>query len=139
MKGRAIIPAIVAASVAAMLSLAGCTKDETPSAMLLVSLVTDGGVVLNAPTPAVDVPLNASVVATFTKAVMPTTATNLGISLSVDGIKVPSDVTVTGTIVTINPTNDLTTASNYTVTITSSLKATDGGAAVAGVFTFKTL
>ena len=138
MKSRGIVFSIIIAS-AAIFSLGRCTKEETPGALMLTTLVTDGGIVLNAPASAVDVPLNASVVATFNKAVMPTSATNLAISLSADGNKVSSAITVNGTIITIDPVNDMTTATNYTVTITSSLKATDGGAAFASTFTFKTL
>lgn len=115
-----------------------CSKDESPAALVLASLMTDGGVALDEATAASAIPLNASVVATFNKSVNATTATSANISLKVDGVEVPATITVAGAVVTIDPTNELATGTNHTVAVTSGLRATDGGAAAAGTFTFKT-
>ncbi len=114
-----------------------CSKDETPGALVLSSLKTDGGVALDGATSATAIPLNASVVATFNKSVNATTATAANISLKVNGVTVASTITVNGAVVTIDPTNDLPTGTNHTVAVTAGLKASDGGAASAAEFTFK--
>lgn len=125
-------------AIPAGMFLESCSSDDsTPGALVISSLMTDGGIALDEATAATGIPLDASVVATFNKAVNATTATAANITLQVDGVDVPASITTDGAVVTIDPTNDLPTGTNHTVKVTAGLKASDGGSATATTFTFK--
>lgn len=116
--------------------LASCSDSKDPAALVLVSLMTDGGVALDEATSASQVPLDATIIATFDKAVEPTSATASTISVSVNDVVVPTTISVVGPVVTITPNSPLAAGTDHKVTVTAGLKATDGGAATPGEFTF---
>lgn len=119
--------------------LGNCTKEKDAlSPLRIVSAATDLGVNLNGAANATSIPLNASVVIVFDKNV-DTTLTNLNfISIKAEGVDVPTNKLVNGTTVTLKPTSNLTTGTNETVFISSSLKAMDGATSTATDFTFQT-
>ncbi|MBL7851025.1 MAG: Ig-like domain-containing protein [Cyclobacteriaceae bacterium] len=124
-------------AVPAGMFLESCSSDDTPGALTIVSLMTDGGIALDEATAATGVPLSASVVATFNKAVNASTATAANITLQINGVDVPATITASGAVITIDPTEDMATGTNHTVKISAGLKASDGGSASAETFTFK--
>ena len=137
MKNAKFILTLVLAAVMAGLFLESCKKDNGPDPLSLVSLKTDGGVDLMGATSATGVPLNAQIVATFSKAVDATSATG-SVALQIGTTAVSATVTVSGTTVTIKPAADMPTGTDHTIVLGSTLKATDGGPFTAGGnFTFK--
>lgn len=116
--------------------LASCSDSDDPAALVLVSLMTDGGIALDEATSADQVPLDAKVIATFNKNVEPTSATASTISLSVNDVVLAATIEVSGAVVTVTPSAPLAAGTNHAVLITAGLKATDGGLAAPGEFTF---
>jgi hypothetical protein len=136
-KAKLIFTMVLAAGLASTY-LEGCKKDEPLSALTLVSLKTDAGVALDGVTSAAAIPLGSSVVATFSKPIDPASATSTSIVIMANGSAVATTVTTVDAVVTIKPNAILATGSNHTVSLKATLKATDGVAATAGDFTFKT-
>jgi hypothetical protein len=137
MKNAKFILTLVLAAAMAGLFLESCKKDNGPDPLSLVSLKTDGGVDLMGATSATGVPLNAQIVATFSKAVDATSSTG-SVAIQIGTTAVSATVTVSGTTVTIKPSADMPTGTDHTIVLGSTLKATDGGPFTAGGnFTFK--
>ena len=81
-------------TVAAALFLDSCTKDTVaPSSLKLVSVKTDLGVALDGATAATGIPVNASVIATFDRAINISTATSSSIAIVLNGATVAGTVT----------------------------------------------
>jgi len=136
MKNVKFILTMVLAVVIAGLYLESCKKDSGPGPLNLVSLKTDGGIALDGATAATGVPLNASIIATFDKAIDPNSLTG-SVALQIGTAAVATTVTASGTTVTIKPNADMPTGVAHTVILGSTLKATDGGPFTAGGnFTF---
>lgn len=131
MKNAKFILTLVLAAAMAGLFLESCKKDNGPDPLSLVSLKTDGGVDLMGATSATGVPVTAQIVATFSKAVDPT-STSGSIALQIGTAAVSATVTVSGTTVTIKPAADMPTGTDHTIVLGSTLKATDGGPFTAG-------
>ncbi|HUM47740.1 MAG TPA: Ig-like domain-containing protein [Chitinophagales bacterium] len=129
---------LVALALFAML-VQSCKKDEGPTSISLVSL-SSGGVDLNGVSSATGVPADESIIATFSTDVDAATATSANIVLErqFDGSAVDISVSTAGSVVTINPTNDLYGGSLYTLTIGSGLKSSTGIAFTSTSRTFTT-
>ena len=78
-------------------------------------------------TPAVNVPLDAVFTITFSKNVDAATATGANVTLTQGATPVPSIVAANGDEVTLTPNDDLEQGLVYTLTLTSGIKADDGG------------
>jgi hypothetical protein len=129
-----------------LLTFSGC-KDDDPSALTILSItstgtnLTTGGsetVDLNGTTSPTNVPTNGIVTATFSKAVNGATVTTTSITLSDGTTNVPLTVATTGAVVTITPTAELVRGTLYTISITSTVTATDGGKFTEASRTFTT-
>lgn len=83
-------------------------------------------------------PVNSSVVVTFDKAIEASTADASSIAIIVNGVNIPSTITVNSTTVTIKPNVDMANGIDHLVSVTSMIKASDGAPATAAEFTFKT-
>lgn len=119
--------------------MVNCKKDvAAPSPLKVMSVSTDGGIVLNGATQAIDVPLNSSVIVSFDKTVDTTTTNLSNVVLKANGIEIPSTITATGTTVSIKPNVNLKTGTNQTISVESTFKAKDGAGTIAKDFTFKT-
>ena len=139
MKKVTLILLIGLVTVAAALFLDSCTKDTVaPSSLKLVSVKTDLGVALDGATAATGIPVNASVIATFDRAINISTATSSSIAIVLNGATVAGTVTASGTAVTLKPAADMPLGTVITISVAPTLKATDGGLATATEFTFKT-
>jgi hypothetical protein len=74
-----------------------------------------------------NVPVNSEFTVVFSKDVDAATATSTNFAITTGGVAVPATVTSDGDEVTITPTADLATDTDYTLTLTSAIKGDDGG------------
>jgi hypothetical protein len=135
------------AAIVGLLAFTGCGKDDGPGSLTLVSIsatgtsLSDGLSVtsdLNGTTSAVDVPVNAVITAEFSRGVDEATVSATTIALS-DGVNsLTYTISVDGSIVTLTPSGDLIRGTNYTLSVSAGLSASDGGAAVAASRNFTT-
>lgn len=126
-------------SLSAMVLFSSCKKDDDPVGSLTVSTIKSGTTDLNGATPATGVDIAADVVVTFSKDVDAATATSANLSLTPSGgTAAATTVTTSGAAVTISPNSDLLPGTTYTLAISASVKAKDGGAFTAKSLTFKT-
>ena len=93
---------------------------------------------LNAATAAEDVPLDATITIEFSGDVDASTATSSNINLTSGSTTVDAAVSASGSTVTLDPTEELERGTDYTLNITSSVKAADGGSFATVTRSFKT-
>lgn len=93
---------------------------------------------LNAATAAEDVPLDATITIEFAGDVDASTATSSNINLTNGSTTVDAAVSASGSTVTLDPTEELERGTDYTLNITSALKADDGGSFATVTRSFKT-
>lgn len=135
---RLILRMVLVTGVMAVF-LQRCKKDDkAPEPLKVVSVVTELGVALDGATAATSVPVNASVIVTFDKEIDVSTGNASSIAIIANGVNVPSTITVNSTAVTLKPNADMATGTDHTVSVASTLKATDGAPATVAEFTFKT-
>jgi hypothetical protein len=120
-----ILSALVATGMLATV-LVGC-NDDPPAAkeLTLVSLTADG-IDLNGATSAEGVAVGATIVAEFTTDVDETTVDAISLVRDYDDENYPVDVTVDGTTVTINPTDDFSTGTLFNLSFGVGLASTEG-------------
>jgi hypothetical protein len=119
--------------------LVNCKKDvAAPSPLKIMTVTTDGGIVLNGASQGIDIPLNSSVIVLFDKEVDTADANLTNVALKANGIDVPSTITADGSTVTIKPNANMKTGTNQTISVASTFKAKDGAGTIAKDFTFKT-
>jgi hypothetical protein len=88
---------------------------------------------------AVGTPINAKVIATFSKAMNPSTITNSTFSVKHGTVAVPGTISYAGTTATFTPASNLGAATAHTVTITTGAKDVSGvGIALNFVWKFTT-
>lgn len=121
--------------IAAGLTFTSCKKDD-PAALILSSLKS-GSTDLNGATAATDVSTTQNIVAVFSTNVATASVNSTNIKLSNGGTDVPTTLTVSGAIVTIDPTDDLVTGGLFTLSI-SGVKSDEGQALGALTVTFTT-
>ena len=95
-------------SAALLIGVISCKKDEEKVTFVLSGL-SAGAINLNGATPPTDVPVDASITASFSVAVKASTATSANITLTriYDQASIDLTITVSGSTVTINPTDNL--------------------------------
>ena len=119
--------------------LQSCKKDDkAPEPLKVVSVATELGVALDGATLATGIPVNSSVVVTFDKAIEASTADASSIAIIVNGVNIPSTITVNRATVTVKPNVDMANGTEHVVSVASTLKASDGAPATATEFIFKT-
>lgn len=126
------------------LFIVACGGDPDP---ILVSSISASGTSfedgsnitsdLNGAAVAEDVALDAVITVTFDRAVVATTITNTNVTLSTGGNDVPLSVTANASGLTIDPTNDFTRGTVYTLNM-SGIMAEDEGSLSAVTRTFTT-
>jgi len=132
-KFRLILALVLATSVVVFME--SCNDDD-PDPLNVVSVKTDSGVDLQG-NAATDVPLNASFVVTFDKEIDAASATSGTVGIKADGVDVPSSITVADAVVTLKPESEIKPGKNYTVAISSDLRASNGAPAPQTDFSFK--
>jgi hypothetical protein len=93
---------------------------------------------LNAATAATDVPLDAVITVVFSKNVDPETLTSSSVALTTANGSATVDLSVGADRVTITPQSDLERGTEYTLELSATIQAEDGGAFTAVDRTFKT-
>src|SRR6478609_4322141 len=95
---------------ALVVTLSNCGDDDEPAALTLSSL-TAGSIDLNGATSPTNVPVDASITATFSTEVDDATANESTITLTrdYDDAQLPLDIVVSGKTITITPEEDLGT------------------------------
>jgi hypothetical protein len=145
-KAKLIFTMVLAVGLASIY-LEGCKKDDSPSALTIVSITSTGTnlttgssqtVDLNGATSPTDVPTDGVLTLTFSKSVNAATATSTSITISDGTANAPLTLATTGAAVVITLTNELVRGTLYTISVTSALMATDGGKLTAASRTFTT-
>lgn len=133
-----MLPAIALLGV--VFTLTSCEKDEDDPAALTLTALTAGTSNLNGATSANDVPLDATITATFSADIDPATATNETISLTrdYDDSDVAKTIAVDGNTITISLVEDLYAGDQYTIAVTNGLKSLEGQAITAFERSFST-
>jgi len=114
-----------------------CKKDDDATSKVTVTSIKADGKELAGATSADKVPITSSYVITFSKAINAVSAADFTLTPT-GGAAVPFTVSGSGMIVTMDPTQELLTGTNYALNIKASIKATDGGGFSAQTFNFKT-
>lgn len=129
-----------------LITFTRCGEDD-PSALKIVSVTATGTdldtgnettVDLNSTTSATDVPPDGVITITFNKAVDASTATDANITLSDDDEDVDITVDVDGNEVTITPDEPLAQGTLYTIEVSGTVDANDGGSFQTASRTFTT-
>lgn len=104
-----------------------CKKDDEPEDLTLETLVA-GAIDLNAAVSPTNVPLEPTIVATFSTEIDATTATAANIELisNYDNANIPLTITVSDKTITIVPTETLGTGTLFDLKFKSGLKSTEG-------------
>jgi len=112
----------------AFLAIQGCKKDKTYDLQSLSA----GGVDLNAAASATSVDPKSDILATFTEPINSSTANSTNITLvrDYDGATIPTTISVSDNVVTINPNEDLGSGTLYKLTFSGSVAYADGKANV---------
>lgn len=139
---------LIGAFLLSALIFTGCDDEESEAPALSVTAISATGTGLatgeevtkdlNGASSATDVPPNAIFEITFDREVDAATVTPSSVTLSNSDGVVTTDVTTTGMVATITPTEELIQGTDYTLSLTSSIVGTDGGAFVSTTRTFKT-
>ncbi|HOY97720.1 MAG TPA: Ig-like domain-containing protein, partial [Catalimonadaceae bacterium] len=114
-----------------------CSKESSTPPAVTVTSVKSGMQELLGSSNAENVSLIADLVVTFSKPIKSPSASDF-ILTPVGGSPVFLSISANGSSVTISPTTDLLRATQYTLTISSSLKADDGGLFLGQTVLFKT-
>lgn len=137
-KITAILKVVLVTAMVMVLQQACEDKEANPQPLTVVSVATNLGVPLYGASVKTDIPVNSSVIITFDKEVDVSTVDFNSIAIKMDGVGLPSTLTAVGTDVTITPTNLMRNGTNHTISIGSTLKATDGAPAAVADYNFKT-
>ncbi|MCF8381267.1 MAG: Ig-like domain-containing protein [Bacteroidales bacterium] len=133
--------------IGSFIAFVGCSKDETPEALKIVSITGLGTgletglattVDLNAITAADDVPLDVVITITFDKAVDASTANASNFNLNMGNDPVEISVVANAEVVTITPLNDLARGKGHQLILSADILADDGGAFTATSRVFST-
>ncbi len=108
-------------ALSTMLIVVGCNKDSNPGPTPTVSTTTPAA-------SAVGIDRKATVTASFSVAMNPTTITAITFTVMNGTTAVPGTVTYTGTTATFTPTSMLDASTVYTATISSGAKSSSGAA-----------
>ncbi|MEZ4829231.1 MAG: LamG-like jellyroll fold domain-containing protein [Bacteroidia bacterium] len=121
--------------VSSLVLISGC-KPEELELLTITEIKAEGtdlqtgnpvSLDLNGATAATDVPLDAKIIVTFSRDVDAASATSANFTLAEGANMVTVSVSAAGNIVTITPDEDLSRGLVYTLTLSSNIKAGDGG------------
>lgn len=137
---------IVLLTVTSLVWLAGCSDDDGPAALELVSITATGADVesgedvtvdLNGATAAAGVPTTVVITLTFSRELDAATVSSSSISITQDGTDVSATVSATGETVTVTP-DELVRGTSYSLSLGEAIAASDGGVFTAASRTFTT-
>ncbi len=139
MKTKHLIFVTFIATLTLSMIMVSCKKDDEPTPLTLSTLLA-GTIDLNAATAPTDVPVNPTIVATFSTDVDPATATSANITLTqdYDDADIALNIVASGETITITPIDDLGTGTLYELNFGAGLLSTDALALTALSRTFTT-
>lgn len=111
--------------------LVSCKEDEPP-ALTLESLEADG-IDLNGATSPNNIPIGATITATFSTNVDPLTKSAIVLTRNYDAATVPTEITVTGNKVTIKPNASFSTGTLFNLTFGAGLTSDAGKVLAAAI------
>jgi hypothetical protein len=143
MKKQVVLFCSLLLAVALLTGAAGCKKKTETAVFGLSSLVAQligGNIDLNGATSANNVPVNPTIIATFSSTVNASSVTSSNVTLlrEWDQKSIPLTVTPSGSTVTIVPTEELGNGALFTLTFPA-VSSTDGQLASGFVRTFSTI
>lgn len=126
-------------SAALILFNTGCSDDDEPTALTLVSL-TAGGVDLAGVSSATSVPEDAAIEAVFSADIDEATATaaNFSVTKTDDNSEVSYTISVSGSTVTLTPENGWDGGTQFSITLGSTIASTAGATFSGNNLTFRT-
>ncbi len=123
--------------VAGLITITSCGDDDSgPNELTIVSVVATGtdpqtgnevSKDLNAATAAEDVPVDLEVVVTFSRDLDETSVTASSITISDGTNSIAVTPSVSGAVVTLTTASELETGTSYTITLSGTIAAADGG------------
>jgi hypothetical protein len=105
--------------------MVSCDDDDEAPALTLTSL-NAGSIDLNGATSATGVPTGETITAVFSTSVDPASTDAITLERQFDGADYPATITVDGNTVTIDPDDDFSTGTLFTLTFGAGLKSTGG-------------
>lgn len=135
MKTNKLLTSFAAISVASVIMIAGCKKDDTSPANTSPTVIST-----DAANNATGVVLNKTITATFSVPMNQGTLTSETFTIKLDATPVDGTVTCTGSTASFTPSENLLSGITYTATITTGAKNVPGTALAKDyVWTFTTL
>ncbi len=128
---------MLAASFILVITLTSCKEDD-PVADLILNSLTAGSIDLDGATSADNIPVDATITATFSSNVDESTVTTSTVVLTEGSTTVATTVTTSDAIITIAPTDELKPGTTYGIVIDNTVKSSDGGSFGGIDFAFKT-
>lgn len=126
---------LVVATAAIMIN---CSDDDDPAALQVTSITSSDNKDLNGATAASDVDADATIKITFSKEVDATTVNTSNFTLTQGASAVAITATASGADVTLAHETSFNPGTTYTLTVSPSVKAKDGGKFEGTSITFKT-
>jgi hypothetical protein len=126
MKSKQLIITLFLTLMASALVFQGCKKDDDPKDLALSSLMA-GDIDLNSATSPTNVPVDPTIVATFSVEIDPATATAANVKLTQDynNTDVTIDISVSGSTITVKPTSNLGTGALYKLSFSGAIMSKD--------------
>ncbi len=141
MKKQVLILSSLLLAMILVVGVMSCKKSSSSTTTFSLSSLKAGTINLNGATPPSNVPANSTITAVFTVNVNPTTATTSTIKLleGYDTVYIALTVTVTGSTITIQPSQTLASGALYTLMFATGIMSTDGQAITAFSRSFSTV
>ncbi len=127
MTNKSLFTLVLLAISATALVFNSCKKDEDPKELTLLTLLA-GEVDLNAATSATSVPINPTIVATFSTDIDAATATaaNVKLTQDYDDTEMELSISVSGNTISITPVEELGTGMLYQLLFSGAIQSTEG-------------
>jgi len=125
MKKHIVILTIFTIAMALLVGISGCKKDSTK---LTLSSITAGSIDLNLAYPEVNVPVNTTIIATFSSTLNPATVNSGNITMTriYDNADIALTLTTAGSTVTIVPVEIMGNGSMYKLRFKSGITSSSG-------------
>lgn len=126
MKRKNVLLSLVLVSLLISVAINGCKKDDEPKELTLATLVA-GTLDLNAAVAPTNVPLEPTIVATFSTEIDPATAipANITLTQNYDNTDIELTITVAGKSITVVPKTVLGSGTLYDLKFKAGLKSTE--------------
>jgi len=140
MKKQTVALNVILLAVIMLIGGMGCKKSSDSTTSFGLSSLMSGTIDMNGATSPTNIPVNPTIVATFTLGVAPASVINaIKLVRNYDTANIDLTVTVSGSSITIVPLTGLGNGSMYTLSFSSAITSTDGQGLAAFKRTFTTI